>query len=63
MSEREEWPDYEFVSIVACDSCGETRPCINAPDPFILEVHPESDESFVKRWWCRKCWQERIDET
>ena len=41
-----------------CAWCGETKPCVYIPDPFLFEVYDEE----VWGWWCEDCLCERAGD-
>lgn len=54
----DEWDDGVEAT---CDHCGETRICIESSDPYVEELHPDS-ESNTSSFWCRACYRKAIEE-
>lgn len=55
-SDEWQWVGEEMT----CDHCGRVCPCVEGPDPFVAEVHPETPNP--RTWWCRACWRKRADD-
>ena len=46
------------VWIHICDHCNERLATIYDDDPYIAELHPESENE--ETWWCEECYQESL---
>lgn len=44
-----------------CERCDNLRTCQLIEDPFLSEVSPE-DGPYEKKWWCKKCADDRRDD-
>ena len=53
MPQRDEWSEGREME---CDHCRKWRPCILAPDPFVLEIRGKKTE---ETYWCFECHRER----
>jgi hypothetical protein len=58
-SHSDDWTNSD-APVVACDHCGEVRPCVFSGDPFLAELYPEDDNPLSM--WCGPCYRNRHDE-
>jgi hypothetical protein len=53
-----EWADPDFTG--TCDHCGQVRPVVMRPDPYMAEVDPDAPSDVSA--WCMPCYSARQDD-